>query len=152
MGGYRLVRRAGDLADVGDGGAGGVDAGVEDAHELHLRQRQHVLGRMGFSGGGGGGWCWSRGRGFGGRRRGLTLAVVRRRAASMWARWGGSRISETSLFAMANTADGLWGEREIGGLETGFFRGGCVVDSNIFCFRALWNCFGSFYMFLVNDM
>lgn len=109
-----MVRRAGDLADVGDGGAGGVDAGVEDAHELHLRQRQHVLGRMGFSGGG---WCWSRGRGFGGRRRGLTLAVVRRRAARMWARWGGSRISETSLFAMAITADGLWGEREIGGLD-----------------------------------
>lgn len=126
MGGYRLVRRAGDLADVGDGGAGGVDAGVEDAHELHLRQRQHVLGRMGFSGGGGGGWCWSRGRGFGGRRRGLTLAVVRRRAASMWARWGGSRISETSLFAMAITADGLCGGRERSGdwMGDGFCWGG----------------------------
>lgn len=144
-----MVRRAGDLADVGDGGAGGVDAGVEDAHELHLRQRQHVLGRMGFSGGG---WCWSRGRGFGGRRRGLTLAVVRRRAARMWARWGGSRISETSLFAMAITADGLWGEREIGGLDGRRVLLGGGWISNIFCFRALWNCFGSFYMFLVNDM
>lgn len=42
---YRLAGWAGELADVGDGGAGGEDAGVEQGHELHLRQRQHVLGR-----------------------------------------------------------------------------------------------------------
>jgi hypothetical protein len=32
---------------VGHGGAGGEDAGVEQGHELHLRQRQHVLGWTG---------------------------------------------------------------------------------------------------------
>jgi hypothetical protein len=40
---YRVAGRAGGLADVGDGGARGGEAGVEDGHELHLRQRQHVL-------------------------------------------------------------------------------------------------------------
>lgn len=53
--GYRLAGRAGDLADVGHGGAGDGDAGVEEAHELHLRQRQHVLedGYSGLARGGG---------------------------------------------------------------------------------------------------
>jgi hypothetical protein len=43
--GYRLAGRAGGLADEGDGSTCGGEAGVEDGHELHLRQRQHVLDR-----------------------------------------------------------------------------------------------------------
>jgi hypothetical protein len=45
------------------------------------------------------------------------LAVVRRRAARRWARWGGSRISETSLLAIAAAGElaGRWGEDGFGG-------------------------------------
>jgi hypothetical protein len=35
------------------------------------------------------------------------LAVVRRRAARRYARWGGSRISETGMFAIAIADEGF---------------------------------------------